>query len=80
MSTIVNVNERSPLDRTRGYAERGTASQRATRLSALSAVSWRAGIGVLIAVGFLRPVVGTIYLNSLVGPVDPQDLGQIVGP
>jgi hypothetical protein len=80
MSTSVNVHERSPLDRTRGYAERGTASQRATCLSVASAVSWRAGIGVLIALGFVWMAVGTIYLDSLAGLVDPQSLGEILGP
>jgi hypothetical protein len=73
MSMSVNVNELPrPIDRIKGYAERGTALQPAVRLSAASAVSWRAGIWVLVAVGFLWLAVGTIYLNSLAGSVDPQ--------
>jgi len=64
MSTSVNVNAPPSLqDRTRALVEGGT--------------SWRVAIGLLIAVGFVLLVAGTIYLNSLVGLADR---GQIFGP
>lgn len=66
MPTNVSVNEpRNPRDRTRAYAGGGT----------------RIAIAVLIAVGLIWLVVGTIYLSSLAGLVEPTDVGQsFVGP
>ena len=67
MSTSVNVNEAlSPQDRTRGLAEGGT----------------RDAIGLLIAVGLVFLVVGgAVYLSSLVGPAEVEDVGQFfAGP
>lgn len=74
MAMSESRNESSSHERTRGYAQRGTALQPATWLSAASAVLWGAGIAVLVAVGLVSFVAGMIYLNSLVGPAQ---LGQL---
>ena len=63
MSTSVDMNELSPLDRTRGLAEGWT----------------RAAMGLLIAVGVALFVVSTIYLISPVGPADPPNQGRMPG-
>jgi hypothetical protein len=65
MPTSVSVNEPpSPQDRTRAFAESGT----------------KAAIGLLIAAGLVCVMVGTVYLDSLVGPAELADLGQFGGP
>jgi hypothetical protein len=76
MPTSVNVNEPSRQnDRARAPAGKSIG-----RL--LSKFSERVAIGLLIAVGLVWLVVGTIYLSSLVGPVElGNDVGQsFVGP
>jgi hypothetical protein len=65
MPTNLSVNEPpSPQDRTRAFAEGGK----------------RAAIGLLIAFGLVCLMVGTVYLNSLIGPADLADLAQFAGP
>jgi hypothetical protein len=64
MSTSVNVNEALSPDRTIGLGEDWT----------------RAATRFLIAVGVALFVVGTIYVNSPVGPADPSDPGAMVVP
>jgi hypothetical protein len=67
MPTTVKVNEAlRSQDRTRGLAEGGT----------------RDIIGLLVAVGLVFLVVGgAVYLSSLVGPAEVEDVGQFfAGP
>ena len=67
MPTTLNVKEAvSRQDRTRGLAEGETRDM----------------IGLLIAVGLVFLVVGgAVYLSSLVGPAEVEDVGQFfAGP
>ena len=57
------MNKPSSRDRTRALAQGGTT----------------AAIEVLVAVGIVGLVAGTVYLNPRVDPVSLQDIGQ-VGP
>jgi hypothetical protein len=67
MPTTVKVNEAlSSQDRTRGLAKSGTRDM----------------FGLLIAVALVFLVVGgAVYLSSLVGPAEVEDVGQFfAGP
>jgi hypothetical protein len=65
MPMSVNVNKLpSPQDRAGGLAGDWT----------------KVAIRLLIAGGLVCLVAGMIYLNSIVGPSELPDLGQIVGP
>jgi hypothetical protein len=79
MPTSVNVNDPSRHDSNR---IRALAESRGKGIGQpLSKLSERVAIGLLIAAGLVFLVVGTIYLSSLAGLVEPKDVGQsFVGP